>query len=527
MEKQTAEPGLRKFKRLIREKNSHLILGLDPTAEEFDRAIKEGTDIVGHFKGIIDQTAEHIVGIKPNLAFYEHSEASRRAMAELMRYAKQKGLATMMDAKRGDIMDTQTQMAKADKKNFNPDVSTLHGYSGKDAVEPYLNEGIDTIIMAAMSNPNAQLQNRRSEGLSIYQHMALDAHRMHPSRVGFVVGATQTEAIKAIRMAEKEYGYEPGMVLAPGFGKQGGNLEFCRYAGKNALYPISSGLTKEKHLNGKTPGQAAKEWKEKINEQIAMSREAPSLTEHTTDGLIKHKFIRFNTETEPSKKFLLKKGRDKISAAGLILPPNKDEMIEMLAKCLKDGIIQHDADNVFGNDVTNFFANFRDVMGMDDQAFSHNMGLLMTERVRREEKKTGEKFDCINIVPWGALDMGFQVGNNMRLPKMVLRDQAKVTHDRVVGGLQDGRRIATIEDVATSASSGINNIELVRQIAKERNINVTANDLFVFFERPEDNPHGNCSAKNIKLHSQIDFDYFKHIIAKSPNVDKRVKDIIK
>ena len=100
-------------------------------------------------------------------------------MSQLMFYAHRKGLITIMDAKRGDIMDTQTQMAMADIGNFAPDIVTLHSYSGSDAVKPYLDADpkVCAYIMGAMSNPSAKIQGLNSDGIHVAVHVALDAHK--------------------------------------------------------------------------------------------------------------------------------------------------------------------------------------------------------------------------------------------------------------------------------------------------------------------------------------------------------------
>lgn len=262
------ETGFQKLTRIGNAKKTRVIMGLDPTEAEWAKAGPSGLLVT--YKEKIKMAAPHIAGVKPNLAFYEGIDGGREVMAELMQFASEEhGLATIMDAKRGDIMNTQEQYAKADKKNFNPDIATLHGWSGSDAYLPYINAGMSSFVMSAMSNPSAKIQNLKVEdGLTVAQHVALDAHENGKEELGLVIGATQLESMKAIREIENKMKKEPLKVLAPGFGKQGGSLEIVSVAGNSTFYPISSGLTQEKYLNGMTTEKAAETWKKAINEQL-------------------------------------------------------------------------------------------------------------------------------------------------------------------------------------------------------------------------------------------------------------------
>ena len=518
------ETGFEKANRLTAEKNTRVILGLDPTMEEFAQL---GADhLLIKYKKIIDETESYILGIKLNLAFYENHTATRNVMMKLMAYAKGKGLLTIMDAKRGDILDTQKHWAHADLENFKPDIVTLHSYSGQDAVQPYLDKDpqVCAMIMGAMSNPSSQLQNLSSDGLKVYQHVALDAHKWGQGRVGLVVGATQGKALEYIRMVEAEYGYDPLLVLAPGLGKQGGKP----FADKNAIFPISSGLTQEKYLQGRTPAEAAKQWRDDINAEVEKAQEQKTLTEHVVDGLITDGYIQ--TFDEPK---VLAKGREKLKKLDITLPTDKEQLVEAVRDAINKGILTGIPENeiaVPGGDVTRVFANIRDIGGMADRDIPRFIAHLDAKKIRDVEKAENIKFDAVNIVPHGKLATGYLTADYLNLPNIVLRDSDKPGHDRAVGGLRKlapDARIATLEDVATSGGSTIKNIELLRATAKEMGIDISAQDAFVFLRRIEEDNIANCAAHGIKLHHQIDFDYMKHLLLKSPAVAPEFKDLIR
>jgi orotidine-5'-phosphate decarboxylase len=122
-----------KLEELVVKKQSYLVLGLDPSIEE-----SSDSDLESYLKNIIDQTSEYIVGIKAQLAFYERSVKRRETLKSIMKYAKSKGLITILDVKRGDILATQKEWAKADIENFSPDIITVNAYMGEETIKAYL-----------------------------------------------------------------------------------------------------------------------------------------------------------------------------------------------------------------------------------------------------------------------------------------------------------------------------------------------------------------------------------------------------
>jgi orotidine 5'-phosphate decarboxylase subfamily 2 len=254
----------------VRQKNSRVILGLDYD-KSWDNLM--GLDMVSYIKDMIDELAPHIVGIKPNLAFWENNDFFRVLLSDVMEWTRRKHpeLTRILDVKRGDIQNTQEHWAAADNENFMPDIITINPYMGwRDTIRPYLdaNPNFGVFALAATSNADTEIQNMSAGGLHVYQQMALSVRNADARRVGLVVGATKPEAIRGIRAAELENGYaaeDTAWVLAPGFGRQGGDLSFVKYAGPNAAYPISSGLVNPKYLNGRSPLQAAIDWKNAIN----------------------------------------------------------------------------------------------------------------------------------------------------------------------------------------------------------------------------------------------------------------------
>ena len=501
--------GINKLKQQIDEKKSHVILGIDPT-DDMKEDIEKAGGLEQYIKGLIDQTGEYIVGIKPNLAFFEGSEYSRKIMGKCMGYAASKNLVTILDAKRGDIMSTQTMYAEADEANFNPDIATIHAYSGADAIKPYLDEDIDTIIMAAMSNPGAKLQDRISGGLRMYQHMALDAHEIGGDRTGFVVGATKVQAMKDIRMAEKEHDLEPGMVLAPGFGRQGGSLDFVSIAGKNAVYPISSGLTNPKYLNGRTPAEAAKDWRDAINTELEDTKDIPSITQHVVDSMIKEGLIIIPESPDVVTWPLLKKGREKLAGADIDIKGLSDsERQDLLQEKLTDGTLNQDD---FAGPM-NPFMNIRNVSKSPET--QRYLAFLYKKKI----EESGVEYDQIGSVAYGAVATGDTVAGYLEKPSFLLRKErgAEATHDDIVGSIKAGETAIMIEDVTTSADSLIKDVEMLRQ---KYGANIT--DAFVFCKRTDEG-EDNCRKHDINLHYICDMDKLSDMIARSKYVPDAIK----
>ncbi|MDR0850567.1 MAG: orotidine-5'-phosphate decarboxylase [Christensenellaceae bacterium] len=500
------ENGFEKLQRQIEKKNSRVVLGIDPTDEEWDKAYNSPFTI-DYFKKLINEAAPYVVGIKPNLAFFERSEYRRGIMAQIMKYAGEKGLVKIMDAKRGDITDTQTQMSEADMINFNPDIVTLHSYSGSDAVKPYLdvNPNLCIYIMAAMSNPSAQIQNLTANGLKVAQHVAVDAGRWGQGRVGLVVGATQGEALKHIRMAEKEYGLNPAPVLAPGLGKQGGTP----FADRNSVFPISSGLTKEKYLNGMTTGEAAKYWRDVINTEIKKAQEPQSLREYAVNSLIEGGFVKTAKSPDLIKDgFFLKKGKTKLTTAGIVLTGSPDEKVEQLRSLVGNGTLSQD-------DFAALFVNLRDIMGMTNIEARDTIGHLYTKLV----KDSGVKPELVGGVPYGAIFPAMQVAQNLKVPFITERKEADMVHDRIVGGKHDGKQGIIVEDVLTSGGSSI-------EFAKSLRANgIEVNDVYAFLDRQQ-GAEENLEKADLTLHAVTDMDSLKKTMKKNPNVASSVIDLI-
>lgn len=505
--------GFKKLEKLIKEKKSHICLGLDPT-DEMDASIKRHNGLENYLKWLIDETHEFIVAIKPNLAFYEKSAEDRTIMQNVMQYADKKyGLVKIMDCKRGDIMDTQEQYAKADIATFNPDIVTLCPYmGGADVIAPYLaqNPHVCVYALTATSNPGArEFQDLITGGINNYEQIAIQAHGWDKERVGFVIGSTKPDAVKNIRMLELEHGFKPAHILSPGFGKQGGDMEFVKYAGTNVIYSLSSSLTKEKYLNSKTPHEMARMWRDDVNAHIAEGEETISLTQYVVDLMIANNLIQIPKTTDFARWPLLKKGRNKLEVAGIELKGNEDEKLAIIREAIKDGVLVKD-------DFGAIYLELRNVMGFPE--IRRLMAYLYTKLIRESHVE----YDRIGSVAYGAINMGDIVSLFLDKPAFLVRKEqgTEATHSDVIGGINTNESAIMIEDVVTSADSLIRVAKLMRE-----NYSANITDAFVFVKRtPESEVI--CKEHGIKLHYCLDMNQLKKCISSSEYVTDEVKKTI-
>ncbi len=242
----------------IKEKDSSVCVGLDPRMKQIPGFIREkhfkkhkdpftaaAESIIEFNKGIIDAVADLVPIVKPQIAFYEqYGPEGMRAFLETVQYAKEKGVLTLADIKRGDIGSTAQAYAQAflgkvdvngqEMPAFDVDAVTVSPYLGWDGIKPFVEEGAKhgkgLFILVKTSNPSsADLQDlKMDDGNSIYEIMAQyveswgadELGKTGYSLAGAVVGATYPEQIKDLRKL-----MPTSIFLVPGYGAQGGTAE--------------------------------------------------------------------------------------------------------------------------------------------------------------------------------------------------------------------------------------------------------------------------------------------------------------
>ena len=217
-------------------------------------------------ESIVEQTADLVCCYKPNIAFYEQFgleglEALRRTLAVIP-----DDIPVLLDAKRGDIGSTATAYARAAFEVLGVDAVTVSPYLGQDAVAPFLGyAGKAVFVLCYTSNPSAAAVQEFGDGQTrLFEHIVNQATQWgEPDQIGFVVGATQPEALARVR---RLLAGRPHWILAPGIGAQGGDLAEALAAGlddrgSGLIVPVSRHI-----ICADSPWAAARVLRDEINQ---------------------------------------------------------------------------------------------------------------------------------------------------------------------------------------------------------------------------------------------------------------------
>ena len=217
-----------------------LCVGLDPDLEKIPSHISGNSPrerIVAFNKAIVEATKDIAGFYKPNSAFYEvHGAEGWMALKETVEYihGQAPDVPVILDAKRGDLENTNESYAKAIFDELNVDAVTIHPYIGAEAARPFLNrKDKGVIVLCRTSNPGAgEFQDLEVDGTSLYLKVAKNVVSTWNANgnCALVVGATYPEEIEKVRAIA------PDMpLLIPGTGTQGGDLKKSVAAAKSSF----------------------------------------------------------------------------------------------------------------------------------------------------------------------------------------------------------------------------------------------------------------------------------------------------
>jgi len=228
----------------VERKRSQLVAGLDPRPELLPVELR-GDAALGREQqaeacrrfccGVIDAVAPYVVGVKPQLAFFEVlGPPGMQAFEDVCAYAHAADLMVIADAKRGDIGSTARAYAAAYLEGHDgspplADAMTVHTYLGRESLEPFLQacrlNGAGLFCVVKTSNAGGDVQDLAlSDGKPLWQHVArlvaswgedLVGER-GLSSVGAVIGATHPRSVGQARRLIPQ-----AIFLLPGVGAQG------------------------------------------------------------------------------------------------------------------------------------------------------------------------------------------------------------------------------------------------------------------------------------------------------------------
>ena len=257
-----------KYNKRVDSANSLACVGLDSELEKLPERFREMSLPQFEFnKWVIDQTHEHVASYKLNIAFYEARGAE--GLTELKKTTDYLGenhpdIFMLVDAKRGDIGNTNKGYINELFDHFGFDAMTLHPYMGRESLSVILDRADKgCIILCRTSNQGAgELQDLLVDGKPLWQIVAervRDDWNKNDNCM-LVVGATYPEEMQKIRELTPEMTF-----LVPGIGSQGGDIEATLKAGldkdgRGLMIHSARGV-----IFADDPGDAARSLKEEIN----------------------------------------------------------------------------------------------------------------------------------------------------------------------------------------------------------------------------------------------------------------------
>ncbi len=233
-----------KYTDVKKQKKSTLCIGLDPASiffKEQDSIPREyfekGSEADGMKRfclDVINKTAEYACAIKINAQFV--IPFSLKDLQELNAAISSKGCLSIFDLKLSDIgSSNESAIYWMRKAEF--DAFTFSPFAGniEETVRQAHDAKLGVIVLTLMSNPSARffMGNSQVEGKRGYEWIAEEVRKQ--SADGVVVGATNNP--REMVEIREIIGNEP-IVLIPGIGKQGGDIETVKTAGENILVNV-------------------------------------------------------------------------------------------------------------------------------------------------------------------------------------------------------------------------------------------------------------------------------------------------
>jgi orotidine-5'-phosphate decarboxylase len=229
----------------VRRCGNPVVVGLDPRYEQLPDGLRRGDGTPGRAqqaeayaifcRGLIDVVAELVPAVKPQAAFFEQlGPRGMAVLAQVIDYARQKGLLVILDGKRNDIGSTASAYAEgylghAPASAWGADALTVSPYLGDDSIRPFVEiasrRGAGIFVLVKTSNPGGPaLQDLVADGRPIYRHVAEHVEALASQTtgqcgyglVGAVVGATYPRQAAELRAAMPHTWF-----LVPGYGSQG------------------------------------------------------------------------------------------------------------------------------------------------------------------------------------------------------------------------------------------------------------------------------------------------------------------
>jgi len=220
---------------------SPLCLGLDPSRELMrDWGLSDDAEGLHRFCGVVMEAAgDRIAVVKPQSAFFERlGSPGLSELAKTVATIREQGALSIIDCKRGDVIDTMEGYAGAmlgQHSGFGGDAMTVTAYLGFGALRPVLDRaakcnGAAFVVVRSSNSEGCSVQDARlADGRTVADALADEITAFNTALgdqigpVGAVVGAT-VDGIAANVLAR----LPRSLILAPGVGAQGASLDDVR-----------------------------------------------------------------------------------------------------------------------------------------------------------------------------------------------------------------------------------------------------------------------------------------------------------
>ncbi|MGI0119549.1 orotidine-5'-phosphate decarboxylase [Zooshikella sp. RANM57] len=246
------------------DKNGNIVLGIDPSLNTipgcFNQSHRIEATLEVYCRELLDAAVGKVAAVKfQSACFEQYGLLGMVALSNSLSYARQLNYIIILDAKRGDIAETNQCYAKAYLDNSNKtdsflvDAITVSPWLGIDALLPFITlaeeYGKGLFLVLRSSNPGSDtVQNFMGNNIKLSEYIVNHLLEFFAGEsklsqiIGFVVGATLPSESERIRHSLPE-----SVFLVPGMGAQGGQCKikqaFFGKVSSRTLFPLSRSIT--------------------------------------------------------------------------------------------------------------------------------------------------------------------------------------------------------------------------------------------------------------------------------------------
>lgn len=213
----------KKLKKVLRETNSHLCIGLDTDLNKLPPFLKTYANPIFEFNNlIVEATKDLVSAYKLNIAFYERAFGLGYDAIKGTLKSIPENIVTIADAKRGDIENTSEIYAQEFFDEMGFDSVTIHPYMGSDSVRPFIRRKNKFVFLLALTSNygSKDFQHLKVNKKPLYEIVIEKALEWNDHKIGFVVGANYDRELKSITAKHPDI-----PILVPGIGAQKNSLE--------------------------------------------------------------------------------------------------------------------------------------------------------------------------------------------------------------------------------------------------------------------------------------------------------------